>query len=335
MGSAYAVWISEVMLQQTQVAAVIPYFHRFLARFPDVASLAAADESAVLRVWEGLGYYRRARQLHRAARIIVDQFAGELPNDPIQLAGLPGFGRYTANAVLTFSAHRRLPILEANTRRLWSRLAALEDRADAAAGERALWSLAEAALPKSRPDQMNQALMDLGATICTARSPACGQCPVAEFCSAFAIGNPESFPIVKPKRAKVDVEHVAVVAYADGKVYVVQRSETEVWGGLWEFPRTEIAAGETPAAAAARVLQAHKLGAFRIIEMFGKVRHAIMHYRVVLHGFRSALTSKGRPRAGLHGRWIPLGALEELPLSAPQRRLARSFFLNCVNSKGI
>ena len=175
----YAVWLSEIMLQQTQVATVIGYFDRFLARFPTIEALARADEHEVLRLWEGLGYYRRARQLHRAARIIVAEHGGRFPRDPSIVRRLPGIGRYTAGAILSIAFDAREPILEANTLRLLSRLLCYDGDPRSPDGQRLLWAMAEALLPRRGSGRLNQALMELGSEVCTARSPRCEQCPVA------------------------------------------------------------------------------------------------------------------------------------------------------------
>ncbi len=196
----YAVWISEVMLQQTTVAAVKPYFERFLERFPDVAALAAADESDVLRLWEGLGYYSRGRNLHRAARVVVEQHDGRFPEDVTTLQSLPGIGRYTAGAIASFAFDVPAPIVEANTVRLYARLTGLDGDPRSTAGQRALWEFAEAIVPAKRAGAFNHALMDLGATVCTINEPRCHDCPVRSCCRAFADGRQAEIPPPKRRR---------------------------------------------------------------------------------------------------------------------------------------
>ena len=184
----YRIWVSEIMLQQTQVATVKPYFDRFLDAFPTVEALAAADEHQVLRLWEGLGYYRRARQLHRAAQQIVAEHGGQFPRDRETVRQLPGIGRYTAGAILSMAFDAREPILEANTVRLWSRLLAYRGDATSAAGSRLLWGAAEAILPRTGSGTLNQSLMELGSTVCLPKAPRCDACPVAMLCQARAAG---------------------------------------------------------------------------------------------------------------------------------------------------
>src|SRR5579885_341778 len=207
----YRIWVSEVMLQQTTVAAVVPYFERFLRAFPTLADLAAAEEQDVLRLWEGLGYYRRARDLHRAARVLVAQHEGRIPDDPAVLATLPGLGRYTCNAVLSQAFDRRLPILEANTQRVLSRLFGRTEDPRQPAARRWLWQAAEKILPNRDVGTFNQALMELGALVCTPAAPRCTQCPLAARCLARRLGNQSSIPARTPSPEILPVQETAVV----------------------------------------------------------------------------------------------------------------------------
>ncbi|MFW6124955.1 MAG: A/G-specific adenine glycosylase, partial [Pirellulales bacterium] len=207
----YAIWVSEIMLQQTQVAAVVPYFERFLAAFPTVSELACATEHDVLRLWEGLGYYSRARNLHRAAHQVDRNYGGRVPDDPKQLADLPGIGRYTAGAIASIAFDRRTPILEANTRRVLSRLAALREDPRTATAERRLWQFADRILPRSRPGRFNQALMELGAEVCRPRDPACGRCPVHLHCRAYRAGLQHALPLPGRPTKVQRVREAAVV----------------------------------------------------------------------------------------------------------------------------
>ena len=193
----YRVWISEIMLQQTQVATVRDYFTRFMETFPTVHELAAADETDVLRAWEGLGYYRRARQLHAAAKQLVAEHAGEFPSDPAELQALPGIGRYTAGAIASIAFDKRAPILEANTIRLFSRLIAYRGNPHSTAGQRVLWQVAEEILPQKRVAHFNQALMELGSLVCTPVAPKCDECPLATVCAAKAAGLQQEIPIAE------------------------------------------------------------------------------------------------------------------------------------------
>ena len=209
---AYRIWLSEIMLQQTQVATALPYYERFLASFPDVAALAAAPLERVLEHWSGLGYYRRARQLHAAARQIVSDHGGQFPRDLDAARRLPGVGRYTAGAILSIAFDRREPILEANTLRLWSRLAAYRGDPRRGAGQQLLWAAARRSLPLRSVGAFNQALMELGAEVCRARQPACDACPVSEYCEARRLGIEQELPVSAPKPLIESVREAAVVA---------------------------------------------------------------------------------------------------------------------------
>ena len=228
----YAVWLSEIMLQQTQVETVKPFFQRFLAALPTIRALAQADERQVLRLWEGLGYYRRARQLHQAARQIVANHDGRFPADPQSVEQLPGIGRYTAGAILSISFDQRRPILEANTVRLFSRLLAYDSQTTSAAGQKLLWAAAEAVLPVHDVGRFNQALMELGSRICRSRAPACDLCPAAGLCHAQQRGMQNEIPRPKPRTQFEEVAEAAVLVRRRGRVLVIQWPEGRRWAGL-------------------------------------------------------------------------------------------------------
>jgi len=235
---AYAVLVSELMLQQTTVATVAPRWQRFLAMFPTVEHLARADESEVLRAWEGLGYYRRAKQLHAAAQRIVADHAGNVPDDPATLAELPGLGRYSASAVLCFARGRSLPIVEANTRRLWARLLGFRAEANSPEADRMFWAAAERIVRRSRsPRQINLALMDLGALVCRPRQPQCDRCPLVAHCAAWAQGLQKELPRKRTPVVLQPRHEAAVVIHRGSKVLLVRYGETGQWSGLWDFPR--------------------------------------------------------------------------------------------------
>jgi A/G-specific adenine glycosylase len=320
----YPIWISEVMLQQTQVAAVVPFFQRFLKAFPTIAELAQADEEQVLRLWEGLGYYRRARNLHRAAKIVVQEHAGKIPQDPVQLARLPGFGRYTVGAVLSQAHDLRLPILEANSERVLCRFFGYRDNPKTTAMRKRLWTAAEDILPVKRVGEFNQALMEIGALICKPRKPDCGTCPLQTRCQANRLGLQESIPHRSEPIEFVKQEEVALVVFRKRKVLLVKRPEGGRWEGLWEFPRIELKTGELHEQAAREFLprltgiEAHIKGELITI------RHGITKYRVTLVCFE-AVYSGGKFVPGHYpeGRWVLPGELSQYPISSPQRRIAR------------
>jgi len=247
----YRVWVSEIMLQQTRVATAIPYFERFVARFPDVATLAAADVDEVLHLWSGLGYYARARNLHRAAGVMVERHHGRFPQTIEDACALPGVGRSTAGAVLSLALGQRHPILDGNAKRVLCRVHALAEWPGRPAVERRLWALADAHTPRARAGDYNQALMDLGATVCTRTRPACARCPLRDECAARARGIADSLPAPRPPRARPERETVfAIVREPGGGVLLERRPPSGVWGGLWGFP--EVAPGTDPGAWCAR-----------------------------------------------------------------------------------
>jgi len=245
----YAIWVSEIMLQQTQVATVEAYFKRFLRAFPTIEALARVEEPAVLRLWEGLGYYRRARQLHRAAKIIMAQHGGRFPDDLDAARKLPGVGRYTAGAVLSIAFDLRAPILEANTTRLFSRLLAYDGQPSSAAGQRLLWAMAEAVLPRRGAGRLNQALMELGGMVCGLGAPRCEACPVAPLCRAHLRGLQTRIPPPKAKRPLEAIHEAAVLIRRRGRVLLVRCGEGGRWAGLWDLPRFAIQADRPPCAA--------------------------------------------------------------------------------------
>lgn len=232
----YRVWVSEVMLQQTQVATVIPYFQRFMARFPDIEALAASDIDDVLHLWAGLGYYARARNLHRAAGVIVAEYGGDFPSDFEAVHGLPGVGRSTAGAILSLACGQRHPILDGNVKRVLTRYAAEPGWPGTTAVANRLWALSDRLMPDARCGDYNQALMDLGATLCTRTRPACDRCPVAAGCAALAAGNPTRYPHSKPKRERPQRHTYLLLLERNGELLLERRPPHGIWGGLWSLP---------------------------------------------------------------------------------------------------
>lgn len=275
----YAVWLSEIMLQQTRVETVIPYFHRFLDRFPDVAALAAADLDDVLHLWSGLGYYRRARQLHAAAREVTERYGGTFPAEAEALRALPGVGAYTAGAVSSIAYGKRAPLVDGNVARVIARLDAIADPLNSPAVQKRLWATAERMLPDDRPGRFNEALMELGATICIPRDPRCDACPLASLCEARASGRERDLPVTAPKRAVPVVEVVAaVITDPDtGSALFARRREGGLFGGLWEPPMVEALSVEDarPALSALGVT----IGRAKLREV-GRVTHVLTHRRM-------------------------------------------------------
>lgn len=321
----YAVWLSEIMLQQTQVATVEGYFKRFFARFPTVHTLAAADEQEVLRLWEGLGYYRRARQLHRAAQIVVDEHGGQFPRTPEAVRRLPGIGRYTAGAILSIAFDVPAPILEANTQRLLSRLAGYQGEPTSAKGQRFLWQLAERLLPRKRAGQFNQALMELGSEVCTPRSPCCPDCPVATLCEAQRRGLQTSIPRPKRRARTTELHEAAVLLRHRGCVLLVQCPEGGRWAGLWDFPRVGLV-GQTPAERTSELAEKVRQLTGAVIEPGERLhvlRHGVTRYRITLECFAARCLSPGDRPAGVKMKWLRPDQLGDYPLSTTGRKLAR------------
>ena len=319
----YHIWVSEVMLQQTTVAAVVPYFERFLVTFPTLAALAAADEQAVLKAWEGLGYYRRARHLHRAARALTEH--GKIPDDAAVWRELPGVGRYILGAVLSQAFDRRLPIVEANSARVLCRLYAQEGDASSPVVRRWLWERAEELLPRRRVGDFNQALMELGALVCTPTNPDCDACPLRRNCVARKHGLQSVIPRKTAAPKTTEVREVAIVVRRGLRVLLVLRpADAGRWQNMWEFPRGELGPGETYDAAARRLLPMLTGLDFELGSEVATIRHGVTRFRITLVALEGEYRG-GRFRSPFYTRgvWVRPRELEDYPVSTPQRRLAR------------
>lgn len=322
---AYRVWISEIMLQQTQVATVVPYFERFLRAFPNIRALAQADEHAVLRLWEGLGYYRRARQMHEAARVVCSQHGGEFPRSLDAVLALPGVGRYTAGAIVSIAFDQRAPILEANTVRLFSRLLAFRGDPTSSAGQKLLWQFAEDLLPARESGAFNQALMELGSQVCTPRAPRCEVCPLQQECLAFAAGCQGEVPRPKPKAAFEAIHEASVAVYRSGRVLLRRRQQGERWAGLWDFVRFNVEQ-RTPGERVAEVL--HKTRQNSGLKVTAPrhlvtLKHGVTRFRITLDCYAVAC-GKGPVRLGEgEWQWVAPRDFGTLPLSVTGRKLAR------------
>lgn len=283
------------MLQQTQVATVIPYFERWVRRFPDFASLAASSESDVLSLWQGLGYYSRARNLHRAAQFVVDRHAGELPDDLATISALPGVGRYTAAAIASFAFDRSVPTVDGNIARVLARLFDLNEPIDTSGGQAAIWQAAESLLPEKSGRSYTSALMELGALLCTPRNPQCLLCPVRDFC---ATDEPESLPRKKPRARTIHIDEPCVWIQRGNRILLQQQTGSR-WKGLWKLPRFEAAPGKDP---------------------LYEASYPFTNHRVNLTVFRGRDGDETWPAS----RWIALAELEALPITAPHRRAIRA-----------
>ena len=314
----YRVWLSEIMLQQTRVEFVRAYFERWLERFPTLQSLAAAPLDDVLKMWEGLGYYSRARNLHRAVREVAERWGGQVPADPESFRALPGVGRYTAGAVMSIAFGRPEPVVDGNVRRVFARWTD-----DPAPADPALWKLAGELVPGERPGDLNQALMELGATVCVPRNPRCGECPVRPFCAAFAAGTQNQRP--QPKKSR-PLPHedtaVAVVEHA-GKLLLVRRPVDARLGGMWAFPAAVRVRSESVASCAERAVRDGLGVKVCAGAEIGLVEHGFTHVRVTYRAVRCGwVGGEMRPLRYDAWAWAAPAELNGYALPVAQRRIA-------------
>ncbi|MFQ5692051.1 MAG: A/G-specific adenine glycosylase [Nitrospinota bacterium] len=330
----YRIWVSEVMLHQTRVETVLPYYERFIERFPDVRALARARPQSVLKAWEGLGYYARARNLHRAARIVAREHGGRLPGDPAALARLPGIGPYTVGAVLSIARGLCLPALDGNVRRVLSRVSGLDSDPADPATRRRLEGLARRLVSCGRPPRpgdVNQALMDLGARVCVPRNPRCPACPLRARCAARLSGRANDISGAAPRPGPRAVAFACLLARRNGgrpsgeEILPAQNRASGLFGGLWELPGGECRPGEPPPDALRRALLERAGLRVRSAEFAGRFTATLTHRRITYHVFQAGGLRAGRkPAAYARLRWVRPEALDALPLSTAQRRILRA-----------
>ncbi|MBT5619512.1 MAG: A/G-specific adenine glycosylase [Verrucomicrobia bacterium] len=323
----YAIWVSEIMLQQTQVKTVIPYWQRWMEQLPDVESLAAADDDTVIKLWEGLGYYSRARNLQKAAKLIGDELGGRFPRDLVGVLALPGVGRYTSGAICSIAYNQPEPLVDGNVARVLTRLLGIEESPkDKPVADR-LWSVADElvkhAVTLQKPRQrnasaFNQAMMELGSLVCTPRKPLCGDCPLKGRCTARKENKVETIPALGKRAAATKRRFIGFITVWRGEVFVQRRPSSEVNAGFWEFPNWEV-----DAAATAEQLAKANL-ALGQAEPLCVINHSITRYRNRLEIFVIALSRKPR-LAKLNGKWLPVAQLAEIPLTAAHRKAANRF----------
>ncbi len=312
----YRVWISETMLQQTQVATVIPYFERFMARFPSLPDLAKADSDDVLAAWSGLGYYRRARNLHACADIVAKLHSGKLPDTLEGLMALPGIGRSTAGAILSLASNRPYPVLDGNVRRVLIRLLAIDRNAHSAAVESELWQTAHDLLPQEKATSYAQGMMDLGATVCTARSPQCGNCPVQRRCMAFSRGIQCEIPIQPSSVNKTDRSMIVGIILCRWHALLARRPENTFWGGLWMPPSFETALQWR------QFMRRHQLRKAAIAHSLPRQATAVLsHLKVRIHPRLACSPRRFRLK---DAKWFPLDGLDRIGLPAKVRKLLAS-----------
>lgn len=322
-GDPYAIWISEIMLQQTQVGTVIPYYTRFMTAFPTVRALAAADQGQVLKLWEGLGYYSRARNLHRAAQIIVQEFDGVFPEALPDMRRLPGIGPYTAGAVASLAFGQDAALLDGNVIRILTRLFDIGDDVGQHAIRQRLWQLAENILPPGRAAAWNEGLMELGRLVCTPRQPDCAACPVNQFCEARKQGTVEQRPVKKPKAKTPHVDVTAgVIADDHGRLLIAQRRQDGMLGGLWEFPGGKRESGETLVQCLQREILEELGIEIAVGEQIGVVQHAYTHLRITLYAFRCQYVS-GEPQAleVSDWKWVTPASLQDYAFPVTDQKI--------------
>lgn len=317
--SPYRVWVSEIMLQQTQVATVIGYFERFMQRFPDVTALAAAEQDEVLHLWTGLGYYARARNLHRAARCVVHEHNGEFPVESVEaLSALPGIGRSTAGAIIAQATDKRAPILDGNVKRVLTRLHGVEGWPGRPEVERRLWQLAEHYTPQGRCADFTQAMMDMGATLCTRRRPSCLLCPFETDCVAHSRGEEQQFPESKPKKEK-PVRQTVMLMLRDenGHVLLEQRPSSGLWGGLWGLPQFDDYES-------LKAWLAREMPASEVQGQWSSFVHVFTHFRLEITPVQAHLSPQGDYHAASGWRWYDPVQPDSIGLAAPVKALLES-----------
>jgi A/G-specific adenine glycosylase len=323
-GDGYSQWVAEIMLQQTQVATVIPYFERFMESFPDVRALAAASDDDLLHHWQGLGYYRRASNLRKSARKLAEPHT-EFPSDPVELRNLPGIGRYTAGAIASIAFNRRAAAVDGNIARVYSRIFKITECVSDATTQQQLWDLAELLIPRNRPGDYNQSLMDLGATVCVPRTPRCGSCPVAGECRAFVDNDidPGDLPVKSRRIAVPERQVVATLLEIRGRFLFRKRPDEGLWSGLWEIPNVEIGRGESPLTAIDAILEncGLALQAASTPLLKGPIQHQLTHRRLTFHVYHVHCQKIGAVRTDKTLRWLPRSRFGGIPASTATRKM--------------
>lgn len=320
----YQIWVSEIMLQQTRVETVIPYFTRWMEIFPTIDSLASAEEDQVLSAWEGLGYYSRARNLHRAAQILNGNFQGKLPSDPGSLQKLPGIGRYTAGAIASIAYGLNVPVLDGNVQRIFTRYFNVETPLQTAETETKLWQLAQELLPKEKTGDHNQALMELGALICLPKNPLCRECPLSSGCLANKLNLQKSRPVRKKKSPLPHFQVTAAVFQEGNRILLAKRPPDGLLGGMWEYPGGKQELNESLPETLKREIQEELNIDIQVGEPLGTFQHAYTHYKITLHAYHCSLASRD---IQLHFHtayaWVPLDSLPNYPMGKLDRLISQ------------
>ncbi|MDH4321685.1 MAG: A/G-specific adenine glycosylase [Desulfobulbaceae bacterium] len=331
----YQVWISEVMLQQTQMERGVAYFKRWMERFPDIAALAMADEEEVLLLWEGLGYYSRARNILKAAQMLRAEHGGKLPADHAALRKLPGIGPYTAGAIMSLAFNEPYPVVDANVERLFARL--YDIAAPIKECRELLWQKARDLLPEGEARRFNQALMELGALVCKPKNPSCGLCPVSEHCRAHQKGIVDARPVLGKAQKIIPIASANGVLVSEGRFFIQKRRPQGVWANLWEFPGGQIESGESPEEAVVREFYEETGLVVGELEKIHAIKHTYTHYRITLHCyFVRLLNGTARPTltAAQEYRWATPAELLTLAFPAPHRQLIEHLLADPASRAG-
>lgn len=324
--SPYEIWISEIMLQQTQVKTVLPYYLRWMERFEDVRSVAAASDDELLRYWEGLGYYSRVGNLHKTAKILVDKFDGNFPREYSQILNLPGIGPYTAGAIMSLAFNENLPIIDGNIQRLFARLFNVSTPVKGTENQKFMWEKAAQLIPAGEARNFNQGLMELGALVCTPKNPICRECPLIEFCESFKFNVVNQRPVPSERKKIKQIEAAVGVLVEKGRIFIQKRPENGLMARLWEFPGGKLEAEERPEDALVREFL-EELGLHvSCLDKITTIRHAYTDFRVTLHAFSCRLLKpchKPLLRAASEARWVTREQLDEFAFPAANRRLIR------------
>ena len=319
----YHTWVSEIMAQQTRLETMTPYYQRWMKRFPDVTSLATADQQDVLNLWEGLGYYSRARNLHKAAKLIMHDYGGKLPSEVDQLQKLPGIGPYTAGAIASLAFRQDQPVVDGNVKRVFARLYNLQYEVDSNPGEKSIWALANELLPSGKAADFNQALMDLGSSICLPRRPLCKDCPLAPHCQARIQGTQDELPRRRPKPTIPHHIFTGAVIQHQDTVLITQRPQEGLLGGMWEFPGGKQESGESLRDCLLREIM-ENLGIYVIVgDELGIFKHGYTHFKVTLHAFECGLNGAyPKPLKVDTLRWVRLPELSDFPMGKINRMIS-------------
>ena len=318
----YKTWISEIMLQQTRVDQAIPYFHRFMERFPTVYELAEADQQEVLKIWEGLGYYSRARNLHHAAKSVVSDFNGKIPDNDKDIRKLKGVGPYTASAVLSIAYSRPHAVVDGNVLRVLTRYLGIEDDIRSSRTKNTIQEAADELLDHNRPGDFNQAMMELGATVCTPSNPECEVCPINADCTAYSTLKTDSIPYKSPAKKRPHHQIGVGIIKAENEVLIALRPEDAMLGGLWEFPGGKQKEDEKITETVIRELKEELGVEVAISKPFMKLDHAYSHFKITLHAYICELKDgKPEPKTSQQIQWVPVSELHRFPFPKANRKL--------------